>query len=67
MYLSLSYDVNVRSALDVAELIVNTTNATKCEPIKCHYLQWLYLIAATCFGPCLGPSSGSLFKYVSCY
>jgi hypothetical protein len=44
-------------------LAVNTTikiNRSNCS-------HWFYLIVATCFGPHLGPSSGSLIKYFSCY
>jgi hypothetical protein len=44
-------------------LAVNT--AIKINQPNCLY--WLYLITATYFGPHLGPSSGSLIKYVSCY
>jgi hypothetical protein len=42
---------------------VNTT----IEINKSNVSNWFYLIVATCFGPHLGPSSGSLIKYVSCY
>jgi hypothetical protein len=44
-------------------LAVNTT--IKINQSNCSH--WFYLIAATCLGPHLGPSLGSLIKYVSCY
>jgi hypothetical protein len=31
----------------------------KCKPVSCCQLYCLYLVAATCFCQCLGPSSGS--------
>jgi hypothetical protein len=44
-------------------LAVNTTIKIN----QSNYSHWFYLIVATCFGPHLGQSSGSLIKYVSCY
>jgi hypothetical protein len=38
-------------------IIINQSNCS----------HWFYLIVATYFGSNLGPSSGSLTKYVSCY
>jgi hypothetical protein len=46
-------------------LVFNTTIKIKVN--QSNYSHWFYLIFATCFGPHLGPSSGSLIKYVSCY
>jgi hypothetical protein len=45
------------------DLAVNTT--IKMSKSNCS--RWFYLIITTYFGPYLGPSSGSLFKHVSCY
>jgi hypothetical protein len=39
------------------EEIINQSNCS----------HWFHLITAICFGPYLGPSSGSFIKYVSCY
>jgi hypothetical protein len=44
---------------------VNTTIEIKINKFNCSH--WFYLIVATCFGPHLGPSSGSLIKYVTCH
>jgi hypothetical protein len=44
-------------------LVVNKT--VKINQSNCSH--WFYLIVATCFGQHLGPSSGNLVKYVSCY
>jgi hypothetical protein len=46
-------------------LAVNTTIEIRINQSKCSH--WFYLIVATCFGPHMGPSSGSLSKYFSCY
>jgi hypothetical protein len=46
-------------------LTVNTTIKIKTNQSNCSH--WLYLIVAKCFGPHLGPYSGSLVNYVSCY
>lgn len=44
----------------LADLAVNTTKSINTyKRIKCYYLHWLYLIAATYIGPCLGQSPGS--------
>jgi hypothetical protein len=40
---------------------------TRIQINQSNCLQWFELITATCFGPHLGPSSGSFIKYVSCY
>jgi hypothetical protein len=45
----------------LADLTVNTTNTTN---INRPNLYWLCLIAATCFGPCIGQSLDSLINYI---
>jgi hypothetical protein len=47
------------------DFVVNTTIKIKINHSNCS--NWFYLILNTCFGPHLGPSSGSLIEYVSCY
>jgi hypothetical protein len=56
------HPVVCRNLLDFA---VKITIKIKINQSNCSH--WFYLTVATCFGPHMGPSSGSPIKYVSFY
>jgi hypothetical protein len=62
-WINLPMETKLRNTLYLVHLTANAT--TKLNQPNCSH--WFYSIVATCFDPHMGPSSGSIIKYVSCY